>query len=116
MEGLRIVATHTRSRLMSDAPAWRARSERTEMISSSSSSGMSSKCSSKKRFRKARESNLRPPYNPGGFCVANNIKCGCGLTICCVSGMNNSRLSSNKRFNASRTSEGARFNSSNTTQ
>ena len=24
---------------------------------------------------------LRPPYAPGGFCVANSMKCGCGL-IC----------------------------------
>ena len=78
----------------------------------SSTPGMSSTCSSKNRLRNACDSGLRPPYNPAGFCVANNIKLGCGVTISWVSGMNNSRLSSSRRFNASNTSEGARFSSS----
>lgn len=99
-------------------------------IVSSSSSGRSSTWISTNLFRNALDKTFLPPYSPegvssqahiqkplpGGFCVAKRRKCECGLTTCWVSGMNNSWLSSSKRFSASRTSEGAKLSSSSTTQ
>ena len=70
-----------------------------------------------KRFRNAFDKTFLPPYvAPGGFCVANSMKCGCGVIVSCSSGTNSSRLSSRRRFRASRTSEGARLSSSRTIQ
>mmetsp|Transcript_19013 Transcript_19013/g.61031 ORF Transcript_19013/g.61031 Transcript_19013/m.61031 type:complete len:215 (-) Transcript_19013:907-1551(-) len=91
-------------------------SQRLLRITVSSSCGMSSTCSSRKRLRNALESTLRPPYTPGGFCVAKSMKCGCGLMASCSSGTKSSRLSSRRRLRASRTSVGARLSSSRTIQ
>ena len=90
--------------------------QRCTMICCSSLPGRSSTCISRKRLRKARDSTLRPPYLPGGFCVANSMKLGCGRTTVFVSGINSSRLSSSSRFSASSTSDGAKFSSSKITQ
>lgn len=90
--------------------------QRFSRIVLSSVVGNSSICSWTKRLRKARESILRPPYVPGGFCVAKSMNCGCGRTVSPVSGSSNSRLSSSSRLSASSTSEGARLSSSSTIQ
>jgi hypothetical protein len=56
--------------------------------------GVDLQCTSQASHLNALLSALRPAYSPGGFCVANSMKCGCGRTTSWSSGTNNSRLSS----------------------
>ena len=57
-------------------------------------SGNACKCNLIREKKTKKTQTLRPPYWPGGFCVAKSINLGWALTVSCVSGMNSSRLSS----------------------